>query len=194
MSKVFWFVLSSLIALAVHISYVLFVPAMQFQSRINDLVPNDGKSQWRVIADSERYNLLPGFSGSGLAAACPLDVSKGTMELELNVPKDYWVLSIYSQSGKQVYALNDKQAGAETFSIVVSRTKSIVDQVFNAAEPEDKVASITNAAWNVSLPDRRGVAVLWIPTGSDGMRSAHTKLVEKSVCKRAQTPATTTAG
>lgn len=184
MNKFFWVVLSCLIAFAVHIAYVLFVPALQLQTRIANLAPDDGKGQWRIISDAERFNLLPGFSGSGIAAACPLNVSSGAMDLQLKVPNDYWVLAVYSQSGKQVYALNDKQAGAEEFAIVVSQTKSIIDQIFSSVDQADTVSSIANAAWNVSLPERRGIAVLWIPVGSDGIRKTYAELIEKSTCKR----------
>ncbi len=185
MGKLFWFVLAGLIAVAVHIAYVLFVPAMQHQSYIASLTGNESKpSVWRIISDTERFNMLPGYSGSGIAAACPIDLKLGKMELSLSVPKNYWVLSIYSQSGKQVYSLNDKQAGAEAFSVIVSRAKSLKEQIFGTGDPDEAAGVITNAAWNVELPDQRGLAVLWIPSSSDALQPALARLISKSACKQ----------
>jgi uncharacterized membrane protein len=184
MAKFFWLLFAGLVAAAVHISYVLFVPGAALHNELAALSTPAEKSKWHIATDSEKSSLLPGFAGSGVAAICAFDLGQGPYELGMNVPKSYWSLAIYAETGKQVYSLNDKQAGAETFQIEVRKAKSMLDQLASVGEAENTVDVISNIAWTVEMADRRGVAVLWLPAADQFEQGTLVAQVQSSSCIR----------
>jgi uncharacterized membrane protein len=180
MGRLFWIFFGLLAGAAAHISYVLFVPGLLFGRTTDQLTANGPGMQ--ILAPDRQRNALPGFSGDSVAALCRLDLSKGKTALSLKVPPSYWTLAIYTQSGKQVYALNDKQAGVEQLDIVVSRTKSVIDQVNAVGDQGEVLDDIANAAWTVDMPDTKGIALLWAPLSDPHGRSAMEALVKQGTC------------
>lgn len=182
MGKLFWVFLAGLGGIGVHILYVLLVPSAVFQRDVLAMAKDGKTNALQLLQPAEQSALLPGFAGDGVTAVCRIDVSKGKVGLALKVPNTYWTLAIYSQSGRQTYSLNDKQAGVDSFEIIVSKSRTLLEQVANVATSEDVNDEINNAAWNVEMPDRQGLAFLWVPLTNTLSRPAVEDIVKESRC------------
>jgi uncharacterized membrane protein len=180
--KLFWIFLAVLLGIGIHIVYVLFVPAVVFDRAVAALSGGQGNNTLVVLPATISANAVPGFAGDGVIALCRLDLSKGKVGLTLKVPGSYWSLAIYSQSGRQVYALNDKQAGADSFEIVIARAKSLVEQVTNVGENDDVNDDIANAAWTVEINEPKGLALLWAPLSDPLQRPAMEAIMKGGRC------------
>jgi uncharacterized membrane protein len=182
MGKLFWVFLAGLAGIGIHILYVLLLPSAVFQRDVQALTKDGKTNSLQLMQPNDQSALLPGFAGDSVTAVCRIDVSKGKVGLSLKVPSTYWTLAIYSQSGRQTYALNDKQAGVDSFEIVVSKARSLLEQVANVGNADDANDDIANAAWNVEIPDRQGLAFLWIPLTNALSRPAVEAVVKESKC------------
>ena len=91
-------------------------------------------------------------------------------------------MDIYSQSGKQVYALDDVQAGSNAFTIELSRSKSFIDQILATGDSED-ASQIENLGWRVETSERRGLAIVWIPLSDQLMRKPFEEIIKDSRCE-----------
>lgn len=182
MRKLFWMLLGLLAGAALHIVYVLYFPSFVLNRQISSLVGGNGNNQMVLLSADRPQQVLPGFVGESVIALCRVDLSKGKVALSLTVPDGYWSLAIYSQSGRQVYALNDKQAGADTFTIVMEQARSLIEQVTSAGDNEDVVDTIAKAAWSVEINEPRGVVVLWSPLVNPLLRPQLEAVMKNSSC------------
>ncbi len=153
-----------LLAGAVHIGFVLFGPPQLFWLRAGGSDFGAKTNELRILADDTRRMILPALRGPGAVAVCNIDLSKGTVRMALQPPKFYWSLAIFTQGGKQVYALNDSQTDNDVINIDLVRAKPILEQVLakNAGD-DDEVSIVDTAAWRVELIEPRAYAVLWAP-------------------------------
>jgi uncharacterized membrane protein len=182
MGRMFWLCMALLIGVAVHIGYILTVPGMIFQQSTASASGDAKINTMQILSKAARLDLLPGYAGESVAAICRFDLAKGKVSLKLNVPPSYWTFAVFTERGRQIYALNDKQAGAETFDVEITRGKSIVGQLVSVGQPEDVVEEITNAAWSVEMIEKNGLALLWVPVSNPLMRPSIEAVVKESKC------------
>jgi uncharacterized membrane protein len=137
-----------------------------------------------ILQDVARRSLLPALRGPGVAAVCNVDLSKGTVRMVLLPPKFYWSLAIFTQGGKQVYALNDSQTDNDAINIDLIRAKPILEQVLskNTEEEDDDVSLVDAAAWRVELTEPRAYAVLWAPLEDPLAAPATIEALQASHC------------
>jgi uncharacterized membrane protein len=187
MGRLFWIFMALLIAVSVHIIYVLSVPGLVFQRDVARASRGSEANSMHVLTKAERLGILPAYAGESVTALCRIDLSKGKIALNLKVPVSYWSFAIFTEKGRQVYALNDKQAGAETFDVEISRAKSLIEQVTGVGEPEDAAEEINNSAWSVEMVEQRGIALLWVPLAEPLMRPAIEAIIKESRCGTSKT-------
>jgi uncharacterized membrane protein len=174
MGRIFWGLMGLLTAAAVHIAFVLFGPQYLFQSFAKNTDFGRTANQLVILSDDTRHAILPALRGAGVAAVCNVDLSKGKVRMVLQPPKFYWSLAIFTQGGKQVYALNDSQANNETINIDLVRAKPITEQVLGKSNDDDEdVSTIETAAWRVELIEPKAYAVIWAPL-EDSLRAPDT--------------------
>ncbi len=171
-----------LIALGIHIMYVLSVPGTVFQQDMARATRGSGTNALHVLTRAERLEILPSYAGESVTALCRIDLGKGKVGLNIKVPASYWTFAVFTEKGRQVYALNDKQAGAEAFDVEISRAQSLIEQISGVGDPESVVDEINNSAWSVEMIEQRGIALLWVPVVEPLLRPAIEDVVKQSKC------------
>jgi uncharacterized membrane protein len=182
MSKLFWTLTVAMIALAAHISYVLFAPTLLFQQKLFLATEGRSDNSFFILAAEKQGQLFPAATVQDVVGVCKFDLGAGQLVLSASLPKTYWTLAIYTQSGKQVYALDDAQAGSNAFTIELSRAKSFFEQVWTAGEADD-LDQIENLGWRVETSERRGLAIVWIPLSDELMRKPIEAIIKESRCE-----------
>ncbi len=183
MGRGFWVIIAVLVAVIAHVSYVLFFPSLMFQRQLR--IATDGKpyNQFFVADSTKQSALLPAATSKSVVGMCKFDLSAGNVELNAKLPRSYWTLSIYAQSGRQVYALNDVQAGTSDFKVELSKTKTFFQQLLGNNRAEDAV-QIENLGWHAETSETRGIAVIWIPLADELMRAQFVAAMQGSTCKQ----------
>lgn len=182
MGKLFWILTVSMIGLATHISYVLFAPALLFQQKLYQTTEGRPDNSFFILTPEKQAQLFPAATVLDVVGVCKYDLGAGQLLLSATLPKTFWTMAIYTQSGKQVYALDDVQAGSSEFTIELSRAKSLLEQILATGEPDD-VGQIENLGWRVETTERRGLAIVWIPLSDELMRKPFEAIIKDSRCE-----------
>ena len=182
MAKLFWLLTVSMIALAFHISYVLFAPAILFQQKLHQATEGRPDNSFFILAPEKQRQLFPAATLQDVVGVCKYDLGAGKLVLSANLPKTFWTMAVYTQSGKQVYALDDVQAGSSSFSIELSRSKSFFEQIMSVGDA-DELGEIETLGWRVETTERRGLAIVWIPLSDELMRKPIEAIVRESNCE-----------
>jgi uncharacterized membrane protein len=182
MKRFFWFVTAAFLALAIHISYVLFMPGFLFQKKISTATDGKPVNSFFIMPSEKQALLFPTATADDVVGICKFDLGAGKLVLSAQLPKTYWTLSIYTESGRQIYALDDVQAGSTNFTIDLSRAKTVLQQLMGSGDAED-AGQIENLGWHVETTERRGLAVVWIPLADALMRKEIEDTVRASRCE-----------
>ncbi len=181
MGKLFWLLTVSMIAVVVHISYVLFAPAMLFQQKLYQATEGRPDNSFFILTPEKQTQLFPAATVKDVVGVCKYDLGAGQLILSATLPKTFWTMAIYTQSGKQVYALDDAQAGSNAFSIELSRAKTLFEQVISTGEADD-AGQIENLGWRAETTERRGLAIVWIPLSDELLRKPVETIIKDSTC------------
>jgi uncharacterized membrane protein len=182
MGRFFWIITALFLAIAIHISYVLFVPGLLFQRKLYALTDGKPYNSFFIMSPEKQSQLFPTATADDVVGLCKFDLGAGRLVLSAQLPKTYWTLSIYTQSGKQLYALDDAQAGASTFTVDLSRAKTVLQQLF-AKNDGEETGQIENLGWKVETTEQRGLAVVWIPLADALMRTEVENTIKVSKCE-----------
>ena len=179
---VFWICVALVIAVVVHLSYVLFTPTRAMDAKFDRTVAKSGINALAVLSPAEARSLT-GLSAVGsIYAACPYNLRNGDLTISAAFPARPWTLSVYGISGARLFSVNDKQAGVDTVTLEVKRGGNIWDVLTDHASPE------IGDGWSIEVKERRGVAVLWL-ADADPVVSEHLKSeLAKSKCIVAPRP------
>ena len=182
MNRVFWSSTAILLAVAIHISYVLFMPAVLFQKKLFAATDGNPDNMFFVMTPEKQVLLIPTATADDVVGLCKFDLGAGKLILSAQLPKTYWTLSIYTQSGRQVYALDDVQAGSSSFTVDLSRAKTMLQQLLAKNDGEDS-SQIENLGWKAETTEQRGLAVVWIPLADALMRPEIENTIKASRCE-----------
>ena len=177
----FWIFSSLLAALVVHLSYILFVPSRQFNASIDLALKDQTVNAFAILDDELQLKLMPFVAETDLVILCKYDVSKRPVRLTMEVPEGYWSLAVYTIRGRQLYALNDRQADARTFSVTLEKSPGFFGQFLGGGAYDLDVTS-EDIGWHVALPDDRGLAYLWMPQSDKWRKREARAVLEKSKC------------
>jgi uncharacterized membrane protein len=181
MGKIFWLFTIGFIALAMHISYVLFAPGYFFQHKLNDVTSGKPDNQFYLLAAEKQSQLYPTATANDVVGVCKFDLQAGPVVFSAQMPKQYWSVSIYTDSGAQIYSLDDQQAGSNSFAIDLKRAKTIFELLFAKNDSEDG-GQVENLGWKVESTDRRGLVIVWVPLSDQLMRSEVEDILKGSSC------------
>jgi uncharacterized membrane protein len=182
MGRLFWVVTALLVGVVAHVSYVLFAPGILFARQLDQVSGGKPYNQFFVADPAKQTLLLPAASSKSVIGICKFDLKQGMVELNARLPRSYWTLSIYTQSGRQVYALNDVQAGTSEFKVQLSQSPTFFQQLMGNGRGDD-ATQIENLGWHAETAEQRGIAVIWIPIADELMRPQIEAIVAGSSCK-----------
>ena len=180
LGRVFWLITAAFLAVAVHIFYVLFVPAIAFDKQLAIVTKAQGENSFAVLDPAVQGTLVLGASPDDVVGVCKFNLSAGKLLLNADLPSTYWTLTVYSSSGQQVYSLTDAQSGAQQFTVDFSRAKSIIEQLFGQGDNEDQLGD--NLGWHAEVSGQTGLAVIWVPVSDALLRPSVSELVNKTKC------------
>jgi uncharacterized membrane protein len=181
MGRLLWVAMVGLVAVATHISYVLFAPGFLFERKLYLTTEGRPENSFFVLSPDKQVQLVPTATPEDVVGICKYDLQGGKLELSANLPRSYWTMSIYTQSGKQVYALDDVQAGSSAISIELSQSRTLLQQLFGSSEGDD-ANQIEDLGWRVETTERRGLAIVWIPLADQLMRPRIEAIIKESRC------------
>lgn len=182
MGRMFWVVIAVLVGIVTHVTYVLFLPGYMFARSLSEAKTGQPYNQFFIADPLKQTGLLPSATSKSIVGLCKFDLSNGPIALQAKLPHSYWTFAVYSQSGRQVYALNDVQAGTSEFKVELSKTKSILEQLFGNGRAED-LTQTENLGWHAETAESRGVAVIWIPISDELMRPQIEASMKQSSCQ-----------
>src|SRR5690606_15084229 len=110
-------------------------------------------------------------------AFCRFDISARPIKISAPIPDSYWSVSIYSDTGENLYTVNDAQTGVRQLELVV------VDG--SASGPDGgAILNVPEGAFRYSSPVRHGLVILraYIPERSQR------KLIESTIASASCAP------
>lgn len=181
MSKhLFWFVVAIVAAVAAHAAFALFVPGWWFSRQVAHLAHDHGQNSFFILSAEEQARLFPGLPRFGVTGVCVFDVGAGQVTFAADLPDGFWITTIYTDKAEAIYSVNNRQSGANSFSVSLRRAPGIIEQLLKSTEKEaiDEIDS----GWSVTSPEPRGLAVVWYPTPEIGLRGIAAQDISRSRC------------
>ncbi len=179
MGRVFWLGVGLLVAIATYISYVLFAPPLLFQRALAAQTRDLPQNQSFVLAPEAQMALFPAYPASSVVVLCKYDVSAGPVTVTAHMPFGYWTLTGYGRDGKQFYSLTDEQAGTNSITMRIVPRLSLLEQMLGSGGEGE---SLTAAGWQVTTPQKSGLAVLWAPVDDPMQRPLAVEIMAHSRC------------
>lgn len=179
MARLYWIFTSLVLAIAVHVGYVLVAPSYALQRSLEALVAEMGMNRFFILGPGDQARLFPAFPPEHVFGACAFDLGETKISLTASMPEGMWTLTIYSASGDVVYTLNDTQSGTASFTVSLSLAPGLVEMITQTGI-EDPV-NVTG--WEVKTSEPTGLAVFWIPVSEDAMRAGVIKTLGSTACR-----------
>jgi len=179
---VFWISVALVLAVVVHLSFVLFTPTRAMDAKFDRTVAKSGINALAVMSPAEARSLT-GLSAAGsIYAACPYNLRNGDLTINAEFPARPWTLSVYGISGARLFSVNDKQAGVDKVTLSVKRGGNIWDVLTDHAPPE------IGDGWSIEVKERRGIAVLWMADADPAVSERLKSELARSKCIVAPRP------
>lgn len=175
----FWAAVALLASIAAHAAFALYVPGWWFSRGVAQLAAAHGENSFFILDDQQQARLFPGLPRYGVTGLCVFDVSKGDVTFSADLPDGFWVTTIYTDRAEPVYSVNNRQSGANVFSVSLSKAPGFIEQLMQATEKE--TAEI-DTGWSVKSTEPRGLAVVWYPTPDTGLKAAAAAAMSRSRC------------
>jgi uncharacterized membrane protein len=175
--RLFWIAAVVLLALSVHLSYVLFVPNMEMNRIMSAASESHGTNRFLVLDEKEATAILGQQSLAFVQGICVLELGQGPVLVTLDTPASYWMANVYSRKGDNIYSLNDRQVSEVPFSIVVEQKKTSLFNFESAERPPE------DAAFRVSTGDKSGLFVVRVFVQDPAYRKRITRTLERSTCR-----------
>ncbi|WP_421695811.1 hypothetical protein [Aestuariivirga sp.] len=176
----FWAAVALAAAVAAHAAFALFVPGWWFSREVSRLSHAHGKNSFFILTPEEQAQLFPGLPRFGVTGVCVFDVAKGDVTFAADLPDGFWVTTIYTDKAEAIYSVNNRQSGANSFTVSLSRAPGLIEQLLKATDKE--AADEIDSGWTVTSPEPKGLAVVWYPTPETGLRAIAAEAVSRSRC------------
>jgi uncharacterized membrane protein len=178
---ILWLVASSLLAVIIHIAYVLFVPQYEMGRLIGQAVEAAaGVNSFVVLEPAQQELILRENSRSGVAGLCPFDLSEGTLVFDAALPDAIWSFALYSENGKDTYAINKAQAGTSRFRLTVKPSPGLIGLLRGVTGDQ---GGAVDDGWTVTTPSERGIAVVWVALDDRSLRKTYADVMKRSTCR-----------
>lgn len=162
-----------------HISYVLFYPAIEMRRNLGPDIRRIQSETPVLLQPASAEHVIGGSANDAVVAVCPFDLNDGSLVVDAAMPSGLWSLTVYGESGHDLYAVTDRQAGTDRFQLTIKRAPGWID-LLRAGGGE---GADINDGWSVELDTRRGFAVFWAALDPREMRDSITATLAKSTCR-----------
>ncbi len=179
--RLFWIMLALCAGVAAHIATVLYWPSATFDRRLSAYASGQKPNRFFLLPPEIQSGFLPTATGQDIVGLCMIDLAKGKVVINARVPQSLWAFTVYNMAGLQVYAINDVEAGAETFTVELAKAKGLLEQVRGKPEAED-TGKIANSGWHAEITGDKALAVLWLPVPDRVQRKAMELMVKETNC------------
>jgi uncharacterized membrane protein len=95
------------------------------------------------------------------------------------MPDTFWSLTLYSDKGADLYTINDRQAGSNTFKLTVKRAPGMLELL---SGDQSETARALSDGWSVEIPEPTGIAVFWMALDYPEQRKLFTDILSGSSC------------
>ena len=182
MGRVFWAVLSLLLAVSVHLGYMLYAPSHRFAASLAALTKDKPGQAFAILTPEQQAKLLPYATPGDVVGVCFFDLSRGNLKIEGHAPEGFWNFAIFTNRGRQVYDLNDTQVESNTFVVELQMASSILKQILGNADGGDATTQQA-AGWQVRMTEQQGLAILWSPLRDALKRNEVQSIIKTGTCK-----------
>ena len=175
---IFWTLCVLILAGAVHLAYVLFLPHFEMRSKISELRQLAGSGALTVLSREDSIRVM-GPDGRWLVhALCIYDLSNGPVSINAAVPNSYWSMTMYSAGGETFYSLNDRQAGIERVAVMLRQPGERVpaDEEAELLVPDDDTLT-------VRAPESKGLVVMRALAGEAAEYGRIAEVLGESSCR-----------
>jgi uncharacterized membrane protein len=173
-----WILAAALVAVISHIAYVLFLPQVEMNRLMSESVDAAGMNRFTVLAAGDQELILKESGRIGIAGVCPFDLADGTLVFDATLPDAIWSFAIYSQDGKDAYAINEAQAGTNRFRLTVKQSPGLLAMFMGSSDDTGGI----NDGWTATMPSRRGLAIVWVALDDRALRSAYAQVMKQTNC------------
>ena len=140
MRAIYWIVATLILALVVHLGVVIFVPGVDTGQKMAQLeAAGEINTLHRLGSTGDKIVPLTEPSPDLAYAFCKFDIRKRPLLIEGKIPPTYWSVSVYSETGENIYTLNDKQAGVPTIKLVIVQEDAEIESPNSGDRPEDAI-------------------------------------------------------
>ena len=176
-SRLFWLGIALLVAVIAHTAYVLFMPRLDMQERLDALA--------RLSQPASAFHVLQGRQTALLArtplrhmlhGVCVIEPARGRVEMIARLPGSYWSLTVYSDAGDVIYTLNDRHVDADRLSVIFRMRKDTPSGL-----PE--VPRLREGKLVVPLASKRALAVLRTYVDVPGLYRRILRTFASSTCR-----------
>jgi uncharacterized membrane protein len=181
MKRSFWVLLSLVLAVVVHLGYMLYEPSHNFERTLQALTKGDVRQSFKILLPEQQSALLPFATSHDVVGVCFYDLRKGPVKIEGQAPNGFWNFSVFTSRGRQVYDLNDTQVETNRFVVELKPAPGVLSQILGGADGE--TPTLSDAGWKVDIPEKQGLAILWAPLHDALLRPGVESLVRQSSCK-----------
>jgi uncharacterized membrane protein len=189
MRHLFWAAVALVTAIVAHAAFALYVPGWWFAREVARLSAAHGENSFFILAPEQQAELFPGLPRFGVTGLCVFNVMKSDVTFSAELPDGFWVTTIYTDRAQPIYSVNNRQSGANSFTVSLSRAPGLIEQIIQAT---DKEKPEIDSGWTVMSPEPKGLVVVWYPTAESGLRTIAAEGVGRSRCGAA--PAAPAAG
>ena len=120
MRLLYWGMATLILAVVVHLFVVIFVPGVDAGQKLAQMeTAGDVNKLHRIVANDTPQALLTEPSPDILYAFCKFDIRSRPLMVEGSIPPDYWSISVYGETGANIYTLNDRQAGVQKLQLMI---------------------------------------------------------------------------
>jgi uncharacterized membrane protein len=177
-ARLFWLSAAFFLCLALHTGYLLLAPGFALGRSIVASGVAIDEPTFRILSQADQGKLFPTYPESSVFGLCAYDISRQSARIAAVMPDAFWTLTIYSRTGKVIYALNSEQSGTGTFAVSLHKAPSLLETLLQTTA-EDLT---TQDGWTVSAVEHQGIAVVWVPLREAAQRAATEATLAKTAC------------
>lgn len=178
--RLFWLVAAFLLGVAVHSAYLLAAPGLALSRSIAKTGLSLEDANFRLVSPQDQVSVFPTFPATSVFGVCAFDVSAGEAKINAVMPDSFWTLTIYSRTGKVIYALDREQAGTNAFTVSLFEAPSLLESLLTTTA-EDLA---TQDGWTVTTSETKGFAVFWVPLRESAQRPGVEQVLKATSCRR----------
>jgi len=173
----YWGVLTAVLAVVVHLGFVLFQPLADTKRRIGDFEAFGPVNQiFQIPNITPKSTTLAHASPDISYAFCRFDLTNQPIIITAKIPDSYWSISMYSEKSDNFYVINNVQAGQSELLLLLAK-------VDPDADPSGEILDIPENTILISAPSSSGLVVLRAAIPDKSSAEAVRHFLKQSRCE-----------